>query len=76
MSFSKLIYTIAALIVGVWLLGIIFRFAAWLVSGMLYIALFVFIIGLILQFGEQRSLKKRQSMFKAKANKDHDSSSK
>ena len=26
MSFSKLIYTIAALIVGVWLLGIIFRF--------------------------------------------------
>ena len=76
MSFSKLIYTIAALIVGVWLLGIIFRFAAWLISGMLYIALFVFIIGLILQFGEQRSLKKRQSMFKAKANKDQDSSSK
>lgn len=76
MSFSKLIYTIAALIVGVWLLGIIFRFAAWLVSGMLYIALFVFIIGLILQFGEQQRLKKRQSMFKAKANKDQDSSSK
>lgn len=76
MSFSKLIYTIAALIVGVWLLGIIFRFAAWLVSGMLYIALFVFIIGLILQFGEQRRLKKRQSMFTTKANKDQDSSSK
>jgi c-di-AMP phosphodiesterase-like protein len=76
MSFSKLIYTIAALIVGVWLLGIIFRFAAWLVSGMLYIALFVFIIGLILQFGEQQRLKKRQSILKTKADKDHDSSSK
>lgn len=58
MTVSKLIYLIAVLVIAVWLLGIVFRFAAWLVSGLLYIALIIVIAGLILQFIEQQKRRK------------------
>lgn len=54
MKVSRLIYIIALVIVGVWVLNLIFRFAAWLISGLLYVAAIVVIIGLIAQFVERR----------------------
>lgn len=57
MSFPKLIYSIAVLVIIAWVLSNIFRLAAWLINGLLYVAILVVIIGLIAQFISQ---KKRQ----------------
>lgn len=57
MKISKLIYSIAVIILVVWLLGLIFKFAAWLINGLLYVAAIVVIIGLISTFIEQRKKK-------------------
>ena len=57
MSFPKLIYSIAVLIIIAWVLSNIFRLAAWLINGLLYVAILVVIIGLIAQVISQ---KKRQ----------------
>ena len=57
MSFPKLIYSIAVLIIIAWALSMVFRLAAWLINGLLYVAILVIIIGLISQFISQ---KKRQ----------------
>lgn len=54
MKFSRLVLIIAAIIVGVWLLGIIFRVAAWLINGLLYVAAVVLIVWLIAKFIEQK----------------------
>ena len=57
MSFPKLIYSIAVLVIIAWVLSMVFRLAAWLINGLLYVAILVVIIGLIAQFISQ---KKRQ----------------
>ena len=57
MSFPKLIYGVAVLIIIAWVLSMVFRLAAWLINGLLYAAVLVVIIGLIAQFISQ---KKRQ----------------
>ena len=57
MSFPKLIYSIAVLVIIAWVLSMVFRLAAWLINGLLYVAVLVVIIGLIAQFISQ---KKRQ----------------
>ena len=54
MKLTKLIFSIAVLIVIVWLLGQVFKFAAWLINGLLYVAAIVVIIGIIAAFIEQR----------------------
>ena len=54
MKLSRLIFIIACVVVGVWLLGLIFRFAAWLINGLLYVAAIIFIVWLITVFLEQR----------------------
>lgn len=54
MKLSKLIFSIASIIVVVWLLGLVFRFAAWLISGLLYVAAIVVAIGLIMAYIESR----------------------
>lgn len=54
MKLSRLIFIIAIVIVGVWLLGLIFKAAAWLINGLIYIAAFVVIIGLISMFMKSR----------------------
>lgn len=54
MKLSKLIFSIASIIVVVWLLGLVFRFAAWLISGLLYVAAIVVAIGLIVAYIESR----------------------
>lgn len=51
---TKLIFSIAVLIVIVWLLGQVFKLAAWLINGLLYVAAIVVIIGMITAFIEQR----------------------
>ncbi len=54
MKLSRLIFIIACVVVGVWLLGLIFRLAAWLINGLLYVAAIIFIVWLITVFLEQR----------------------
>lgn len=47
MKLTRLIYVISVVIVAVWLLGIFLKFAAWLISGLFYVAAIIVIIGLI-----------------------------
>lgn len=58
MSFPKLIYSIAVLVIIAWVLSMVFRLAAWLISGLLYVAVLVVIIGLISQFISQKKQRK------------------
>ena len=57
MQLSRLIYVIAIIIIAVWLLGLVFRFAAWLINGLLYVAAIVLIIGLVANYLERRKQK-------------------
>lgn len=45
----RTIYAIALIILIVWLIGIFLKFAAWLISGLVYLAAVIVIIGIILQ---------------------------
>ena len=54
MSFPKLIYSIAVLVIIAWVLSMVFRLAAWLINGLLYVAVLVVIIGLVAQFISQK----------------------
>lgn len=58
MKLSRLIYIIAIIIVGVWVLGLIFKLAAWFISSLIYIAAIVVIIGLIRMWWENRKKSK------------------
>ena len=58
MKLSKLIFTIAAVIVAAWLLSLVFKFAAWLINGLLYVAAIIVIVGLIAAFIESRKQQK------------------
>ena len=55
MKLSRLLLTIALVVIGAWLLGLVFRFAAWLINGLLYVAAIVVIVWLISLFFERRS---------------------
>ena len=57
MKLSKLIYIVAIVIVGAWLLGLILKAAAWLISGLVYLAGIVIATGLVYSYFEN---KKRQ----------------
>lgn len=54
MKLSRVIFAIAAIIVGVWVLGLLFKLAAWVIDSLLYIAALVLIIGLISMYLESR----------------------
>lgn len=54
MKLSRVIFIIAAIIVGVWLLGLLFKLAAWFISSLLYIAAIVVIFGIIRYWWESR----------------------
>lgn len=54
MKLSRLIFVIAAIIVGVWLLGLLFKLAAWFIGSLLYIAAIIVIIGLVRFWWESR----------------------
>lgn len=59
MKLSRVIFTIAVIIVAVWLLGLLFKLAAWLISSLLYIAAVIVIIGVVRYWWENR--KKSQA---------------
>ena len=58
MKATRLIFLIAAVIVIAWLVGLVFKLAAWLIKGLVYIAAIVVIIGLISAYFESRKTKK------------------
>ena len=57
MKFTKLIFTIAVVVVATWVLSLVFKLAAWLIHGLLYVAAVIVIIGLIAAFIESRKSK-------------------
>lgn len=59
MKLSRLIFIIAAIIVGVWVFGLLLRIGAWIVSSLFYIAAVIVIIGVIRYWWESR--KKSQN---------------
>ena len=50
MKLTRVIFAIASIIVAVWLLGLVLKFAAWLLSGLFCVAAIVVIIGIISTF--------------------------
>lgn len=58
MKLSRIIFAIAAIIVGVWLLGLLFKLAAWFISSLLYIAAIIVIIGIVRYWWEDRKKSK------------------
>ncbi len=54
MKLTRVLFVIAAIIVGVWVLGLLFKLAAWVISSLLYIAALVVIIGLISMYIDSR----------------------
>lgn len=59
-NLTRLIFTIAAIIVGVWLLALVFRVAAWLINGLLYVAAIVVIVGLVSAYVQSRKPKDKE----------------
>ncbi len=57
MKITRLIFAIAVIIVAVWLLGLILKLAAWLISGLFYVAAIIVIIGLISLYIESKKQK-------------------
>lgn len=57
MKITRLIFLIAAIIVAAWLVSLVFKFAAWLINGLVYVAAIVIIIGLISAYIESRKKK-------------------
>ncbi len=54
MKLTRLIFLIAAVIVSVWLFGLLLRLATWFINGLLYIAAVIVIIGLVSAYLEHR----------------------
>lgn len=54
MKTTRLVFLIAAVIVGAWLLGLVFKLAAWLIEGLLYVAAVIVIVGLVSAYLESR----------------------
>lgn len=61
MKLSRVIFIIAVIIVGAWLLGFILKLAAWFISSLLYIAAVIVIIGVIRMWWENRKKNKADS---------------
>lgn len=61
MKLSRVIYIVACIIVGVWLLGLLLKLAAWFVSSLLYIAAVIVIIGIVRAWWESRKKDKANS---------------
>lgn len=57
MKLSRLILTIAIVIIAAWLFGVVLKLAAWIINGLLSLAAIVVIIWLIMVFIESRKQK-------------------
>lgn len=53
-NFTRLVFSIASLVIIVWILGLVFKFAAWLINGLLYVAAIIVIVGLISAYIQRR----------------------
>lgn len=51
---SQIILSIALIVLVTWVLGVVFKLAAWLINGLLYVAAVVVIIWLITLFIESK----------------------
>lgn len=58
MKLSRLIFIIAAIIVGVWVFGLLLRLGAWIINSLLYIAAVIVIIGVVRYWWESRKKSK------------------
>ncbi len=58
MKLSRLILTIAIVIIAAWLLGAALKLAAWIINGLLSLAAIIVIIWLIMMFIENRKKQK------------------
>ena len=58
MRLSRLILTIAIVIIAAWLLGAALKLAAWIINGLLSLAAIVVVIWLIMMFIESRKKQK------------------
>lgn len=54
MKLSRVIFVIAAIIVGVWIVGLLLKLAAWIISSLLYIAAVIVIVGVVRYWWENR----------------------
>ena len=54
MKLNQLLFIIAAIIVGAWLLAMLFKIAAWVINGLVYIAAIVLIVGFITMYLQRR----------------------
>jgi len=59
MKLSRLIFIVAIVIVGFWVLSLLFKAAAWLINGLIYVAAFVVIVGLISAYISSRQAPKK-----------------
>ena len=57
MKLSRLILTIAIVIIAAWLFGAVLKLAAWIINGLLSLAAIVVVIWLIMMFIESRKQK-------------------
>lgn len=57
---TQLIFTVAAVIVGVWLIALLFKLAAWIINGLLYVAAVIVIIGLVNAYLQGRKPNKTE----------------
>jgi membrane protein implicated in regulation of membrane protease activity len=54
MKLPRVIFIIAAVIVGVWVLGLLVRLVGWVFESLLYIAAIIVIIGVLRYWWEKR----------------------
>lgn len=58
MKLTRLIFIVAAIIVGVWAIGLLLKLAAWVINSLLYIAALIVIVGLVSAYFESRKKNK------------------
>ena len=57
MKFTNVLFSIAIIILIAWVIGLVFKFAAWVLNGLVGIAAIIVIIGLITMFVKSKQNK-------------------
>ena len=50
MKITNVLFTVAIIILVAWVIGLVFKFTAWILNGLVGIAAIIFIIGLITMY--------------------------
>lgn len=61
MKFTKVLLTIAIIILVAWGIGLIFKFAAWVLNGLVGVAAIIVIVGLISMYLKSKSKDSSES---------------